>query len=387
MTGLIDELSTNEHQIQIINGELEKVLNRKKDKMLQESDMIELLDSTPGFGKRTGQANASLKPVVWVLLGTQMPTYVREMGTDSNGRLRFVMTTIDSAQVLATPFEEKLVPRNASNDLLVGVLRAILRAQHGIKMEAGPEDAAEDAEAEQKNKRICIRLPKQQQPNKGKAQSSPEVQTMQWTAAATLVLAGVMDGSGQACEKGGKTTATSTVTKLSGKAFGAMATANVAMRNGLLRFALSEKAPLDNQVRILDSLAAIPKMELASVNQLLAEMLIQQQKLQMEKRTAENKAEPKIEEIPNLDDVDFAARRLFDALGKETDGDRFLIDQAVDPGIPLKINAKTPWYNFRQLYFARSRKRQQGRDVQKKPLFEVANHVTHLPLNSIQVVF
>ncbi|CAJ1360048.1 unnamed protein product [Effrenium voratum] len=72
VTGIMEELLENSGQLQIINGELEKVINKRREKMLQESDLIELLDGTDAFGKRTGQQNACLKPVVWALLGAHL---------------------------------------------------------------------------------------------------------------------------------------------------------------------------------------------------------------------------------------------------------------------------------------------------------------------------
>ena len=39
------------------------------------------------------------------------------------------MQALDSEQVYETPFEDKFVPRRCSNDLLIGVLRAVLVAQ------------------------------------------------------------------------------------------------------------------------------------------------------------------------------------------------------------------------------------------------------------------
>lgn len=362
MTGLIDELLENDNQLQIINGELEKVINRKKEKMLQESDLIELLDGVAAFGKRTQQQQTCLKPVVWALLGAQLPTYVREMGSESNGRLRFVISTIDSAQVQTTAFEEKLVPRNFSNQLLVGVLREILVAQHPDSvrpptLEEDPEDKDESQEGAKR--KLCLRkqLPKRARVD---VQVGPpaqmQVTCMHWSPSATLVLAGVMDGSGQACDKVGKCPGSSMVTKHAGKAFGAMATANVAMRNGLLRWAVGEKIPFDTSVRILDCLAAVPKMEMCSVNQWLVETLI------MQKSASEKNAEI----IPDLSAVDFAARRLFDGLARDKDKDQTLMQVASEAGIPLKVNQKTVWYNFRQLHFSRTRKRQEGAGVSKR---------------------
>ena len=59
-----------------------------------------------------------LAPVVWALLETQLGVYAREMGSESNGRLRFVMAAIDPKLVQQTPFEEKLAPHKQSNHLL-----------------------------------------------------------------------------------------------------------------------------------------------------------------------------------------------------------------------------------------------------------------------------
>ena len=72
VTGLVQELLDNSGQLQIINGELEKVINKRKEKMLQESDLIELFDGAAAFGKRIGQQKACLKPVVWALLGARL---------------------------------------------------------------------------------------------------------------------------------------------------------------------------------------------------------------------------------------------------------------------------------------------------------------------------
>lgn len=371
MTGLIDELLDNDNQLQIINGELEKVINRKKEKMLQESDLIELLDGVEAFGKRTGQQQACLKPVVWALLGAQLPTYVREMGSESNGRLRFVISTIDSAQVQTTAFEEKLVPRNCSNELLVGVLREILVAQHpeSICLPSVEEDLEKDESQEGHAKKRKLQIRGAAKRSRMDAQAGPaaqmQVPCMHWSPAATLVLAGVMDGSGQACDKAGRCPGSSMVTKHVGKAFGAMATANVAMRNGLLRWAVSAKIPFDTSVRILDCLAAVPKMEMCSVNQWLVETLLAQKSVS-EKKQVENADPPEAEVIPDLSAIDFAARRLFDALAHEKDKDQPLMQTASEAGMPLKVNQKTVWYNFRQLHFSRTRKRQEGAGVSKR---------------------
>ena len=58
----------------------------------------------------------------------------------------------------------------------------------------------------------------------------------------------------------------SVIGKLTGKAFGACATANVACRNGLLRLVVGSEAPLDATVRLLDALAAVAKTQLFAAN-------------------------------------------------------------------------------------------------------------------------
>ena len=70
-------------------------MNKKKDKLLQECDMIELLDGSEAFGKAMPGINLCTRPVAWVLLGTQLKVYLQQMGGDSNGRLRFVMVSMD----------------------------------------------------------------------------------------------------------------------------------------------------------------------------------------------------------------------------------------------------------------------------------------------------
>ena len=338
--------------------------------MLQEADVIELFDGTE-FGKRTMQDKACVKPVVWAMLGAQLPVYVREMSSsESNGRLRFVMISIDSAQVQRTVFEDKLVPRKHSDHLLTEVLRMILRMQQSEMPEsrlqphvpASPAVATQDDDSARPAKRIRLRQARSSH-DLAESQAQPprhmEVPTMIWSPSATLVLAGMQDGSGNATQAADNTQGSSVITKHAGKAFGAIATANVAMRNGLLHFVLGPQVPPDPQVRGLDALAAIPRTELCAVNQFLAERHILQ-KHHHEKKHGDSPVEEK-EEIPNLEPIEFASRRLFDGLAAvNTDDGGHLLEAADLEGIPCKVNARTEWYNFRQLHFARPRKRQQG---------------------------
>ena len=78
-------------QVQILNGELEKVVNKKREAYLQEADLIELLDGSDAFGCGTGRKRLCVRPNVWMFMGTQLSTYLREFGTASKGRLRLVI--------------------------------------------------------------------------------------------------------------------------------------------------------------------------------------------------------------------------------------------------------------------------------------------------------
>ena len=369
ITGILGELKDNEGQLQIVNGELEKVLNRRKDKMLQEADIIELLDGTCAFGKRTGAESSCLAPVVWALVGAQLPVYAREMGSESNGRLRFVMVAIDPGSVQETSFEEKLVPHKASNLLLCQVLQEILAAQQQVPSQAREEDEeASDAAPSQASRRIQLRVSRRKRAKSQSSNPAPEraasamtVARMIWSPAATLVLAGVTDGSAKACKARDNRSGSSVVTKHAGKAYGAIATANVAARNGLLRVALGAAAPMDATVRLLDALAAIPRMELCSVNQFLAEKHIAHRR-KSEKQHEEPAPSEQGDAIPDLEPIQFAARRLLDTLASHDPkpDETQLFARAETDGIPLKVNQKTVWYNYRQLHFSRSRKRQEG---------------------------
>ena len=79
-TGVLNHLKMHGNQVQIINGELEKVLNKGyKDKM-QAGDVIELMDGSEAFGKCTGMDNSCVKPVAWMLVLTRKKLYAQQMG-------------------------------------------------------------------------------------------------------------------------------------------------------------------------------------------------------------------------------------------------------------------------------------------------------------------
>ena len=70
--GILDALLAGNSQLQVINGELEKVLNKAKDKFLQEADMIELNDGSDAFGRGVSGTNLCMSPAFWCFLSTQM---------------------------------------------------------------------------------------------------------------------------------------------------------------------------------------------------------------------------------------------------------------------------------------------------------------------------
>ena len=80
--GLLKKLPTTRHQIQLINGELEKVVNVRLSQYLQEEDFIEILDGSKTLGKGTTQAETCVAAHAVCWLGT----YVKQMGGSSNGR-------------------------------------------------------------------------------------------------------------------------------------------------------------------------------------------------------------------------------------------------------------------------------------------------------------
>ena len=312
---------------------------------------------------------------------TQYKVYAREMGSDSCGRLRFVVLHLDPGQVRSLPFEEKLVPRVASNELLTEVLREVLLAQQRAAISDSVDDrpyppriadsgsralwrqmlashfaplaalimreGEEQSQGEDRQGPRCSAVGKAQAAKRrplkeehahlrkrprageiGELQALMEVKAMEFNAAATLVLAAVNDGSGAACAGADDPEGTSIVAKHAGKAFGALATANVGQRNSLSRYVCGRGFPLDNRVRLMDCLAALPKMELFSVNQLACEEAIRAYgaRARLPGRAASHTLDGDDGKDPvgpqktpiHLEPHDFAARRFFEALAQHT---------------------------------------------------------------------
>ena len=155
------------------------------------------------------------------------------------------LQALDSEQVYEIPFEDKFVPRRCSNDLLIGVLRAVLVAQQ-----------RRDPVVDQEGKKAS------------------------WDPAAWSIHAGLSEGSAAAWAKkfladtGPCNFAPSaSVRKHVGTAFRACCVGNLGCRNGLLRYAVPG-APCDMTIRALDALAGLAKTELYGINQMRFERLI-----------------------------------------------------------------------------------------------------------------
>jgi hypothetical protein len=419
-SGILKALQANASQLQIINGEIEKVINKKKPNYMQESDLIELLDGSDAFGKGTGHENCCVTPNAWMHIGAQECPYLQQMGEGSNGRSRFGVLSLDGHQVRETPFEEKFFPRRQSNELLTGCLAEVLTAQHvkpvGSSAAAAgivsPLSAAELAsgaaagpaaapavrgaaargagrgrvrggrapgsqpaaagsasavpEPEAPAARIRCRTPKPQRPLQVTV-TTKTVSAMTWDGAAGCVLAGMSQGASAANNSQSGKVGVATVTKHSGKFYGAVAVSNAAIRNGLMRLALGRDVPLDTYIRLLDALAAIPRVELFGVNQFRLERLLAA-KTQAETPKALGPAgddAADVESLPDLTSIEFAARRLFEGLveckmpvdAAVPAAENTAWHKAVTDGIPFAINLKTFWFNFRQLHFTRKRRR------------------------------
>ena len=137
---------------------------------------------------------------------------------------------------------------------------------------------------------------------------------MQFSPAGTMIMAGVLDGTNAACSKSSNMDSASVVTKHVGKAFGARAAANTALRNGLARWALGRDLPLDNFVRLFDCLGALPKIEFFSINQMGLEREIARSQKQFGK-DSKSVLDESPSETPSalrLEPVDLAAKRFFD---------------------------------------------------------------------------
>ena len=434
-TGILNHLKKHGNQVQIINGELEKVLNKSYRDKMQEGDVIELLDGSEAFGKCTGMDNACVRPVAWMFLATQKKVYAQQMGGESCGRLRFVVWYLDTDQVRAVPFEERLVPRNKSQEILVETLREVMLAQqrrpegeaqpwarcyprglespemrglwdeflvsrfaplarhlhtvaHPVEVPSQLPAADEGMPATApvpgtgstasgpapKRRKVVLRgqnSKRQETPNASPAtkhddvpKQLPElsVREMQFSPAGTMIVAGVMDGTNAACNQSPNPESASVVTKHAGKALGACAAANTALRNGLARWAIGRDVPMDPRIRLFDCLGALPKIEIYSVNQMGLEHEILAQKAGKKdgKDVAEKTSQNTIQPVPAacVSPIDIAVKRFCEGMhfnASKTAPHSNVWELAANAGIPFAVPSDNFWYNFRQHWFTKSR--------------------------------
>ncbi|CAK0804113.1 unnamed protein product [Prorocentrum cordatum] len=127
--GIPTHLEAHGNQVQVTDAVLEKVVNRAYKDQMQEGGVLELLDGSEAFRRRSGMGASCVKPVAWVCLATQKKVRAREMEGESCGRLRLVALHLDPDHVRKLPFEERLAPRNKCQGVLVEAPREILLAQ------------------------------------------------------------------------------------------------------------------------------------------------------------------------------------------------------------------------------------------------------------------
>ena len=124
-----------------------------------------------------------------------------ELGhSDSCGRLRFVVLSLDSAQVRETLFEEKMQPRRHSMEMVVGILRSVLRTQQKAPAPAtAPQEPAAESQGTPPPPKIRLRKSRVQE-----GALEKEIDEVNFSGAAGCVFAGLQDGAAQACAAAGK---------------------------------------------------------------------------------------------------------------------------------------------------------------------------------------
>jgi hypothetical protein len=80
-----------------IQPELEKLVCKRKEQFLQESDLVEVLDSGL-VGKLTSQDTRCERPHVLALLGTQPAMYLKELSSENMACLRLQVTWVDACE-------------------------------------------------------------------------------------------------------------------------------------------------------------------------------------------------------------------------------------------------------------------------------------------------
>ena len=139
----------------------------------------------------------------------------------------------------------------------------------------------------------------------------------------------------------------------------ACAVANLACRNGILTYCLGPEAPVDDSVRLFDALTAVVKVELFSISQVhMEELLEKKQAAEAHDKSAAAKPKKDPEERVDLAPVECAVKRLMDTLQSYNYKDDLNAwEQAINIAMLMQVSAKTLWFNYRQLYLGRTRKR------------------------------
>ena len=239
--GLIEDLEKLGPTFQIANIELEHFM---KPGYLTEEDFTQVAEGK-AFGKRVGgQKDISVKPNVnFPLIGTTAPVYVQRMGGDSNGRLRFSVTCLDTDAVLEVPLKEKFKNRGKSFGFVETLLSEAVRMQHAplAQKEPGP--------------------------------GSPAIGQFRFAPGSAKLAEQVHDGTNKALRSLRARLADSvlaTIIKSIGKASGIVGTTNTAIINMLLRAAFPE-IQVDPVVRVEDYLAGKNCLDLMLAAQLHVE--------------------------------------------------------------------------------------------------------------------
>ncbi|CAJ1386754.1 unnamed protein product [Effrenium voratum] len=219
-----------------------------------------------------------------------------------------------------------------------------MRSQHPHPQPVRPVgDSAAEPEA--------VRLRKRRRLDEEAALDKPAVCATRWSQSAVMVLAGHQDGGAAACAAAPSSPGVSAVKKTFGKVLGSLGDANLALRNGLVQIAVPG-APADDCVRLLDVLTALAETEVYAGNQLYLERLLHfDQEARKKKDGVSSVPTSSLVEPPDLTDVEFAGRRLVDALAEAGKWDLAAAD-----GLPLRLSRKSEWGNFRQHYFIRRKK-------------------------------
>ena len=133
LAGCLRKLKEHGKCLVFIQPELEKRVCKRKEQLLQESDLIEVLD--PGLvGRLTSQDTRCERPHVLALLGAQPAIYLKELSSENMARLRLQVLWLDETPV-NSGFQDEPKKRDESEKFIYLMLRAILEHQHPVSEE------------------------------------------------------------------------------------------------------------------------------------------------------------------------------------------------------------------------------------------------------------